>query len=224
MSRRRLVTTSARRRTVASPTDIPNLQYRWRAGTLSLVDGAAVTNWAPSAGNVTLSAAGSAQPTYISSAINGQPAVRFDGVDDKLAGSADFLPQPVSIFAAVKLDVSKNTHMVYNAEGIELYAEAGTWRGWGGSGIGDGPVLTSAATCAIWVANGGSSILDVNGTQLLGSVAGIGHNSAVTVGDYSSGGYGLKGDIAEIAVYQRALAQSEIAMLRAYSSARYGTQ
>ncbi len=223
MSRRRLVT--ARRRTTAtaaSPTDVPSLVYRWRADSITAANGAAVASWPALAGGVALAASGSAQPTYVASGINGQPTVRFNGTSTRMDANLAAFAQPVTVMAVAKLASASGSHMIYNAEGVELYAEGGLWVGWGGAELAAGATDTSPAAL-VFVANGASSTVNRNGTAVTGSAGTTGHNATVNVGDYSAGGYRLNGDVAEICVYQRALSTAEINTLRSYTTARYGT-
>ena len=226
MSRRRLAT--ARRRTVTAPpadatfpTEVTGLVNRWRADSIAAANGSAVASWAALTGGVALTAAGTAQPTYITAGINGKPVVRFDGTTDRLDATVTDRMQPVSVMVVAKLASTAVSGMLYNAEGVELYAEGGRWIGWGGAAL-DGGAATTSASTIIFVANGASSAVNVNGTQVAGNAGSTGHNAPINVGDYSQGGYRLGGDIAEIAVYSRALTASDITALRAYTVAQYG--
>ena len=74
-----------------SPSDIAGLVQWLKADSLGLTDGAAVTTWTDSSsgGNTISQATTARKPLFKANQNNGQPCVRFDGVDDWL-GSAGF--------------------------------------------------------------------------------------------------------------------------------------
>ena len=82
--------------------DIQNLHARYDARNLSLSDGQTVTSWPDEVASADLSAVSS--PKYVTSAINGVPAVEYDGVDDRHDASfASSISDPYSIFFSGRL-------------------------------------------------------------------------------------------------------------------------
>ncbi len=70
------------------PSDIAGLQVWLEADSLSLGDGDPVSTWADQSGNGNdATGSGTARPTYQTNELNSLPIVRFDGVNDVLAGN-----------------------------------------------------------------------------------------------------------------------------------------
>jgi len=87
--------------------DIPDnqdLHAAYDAKKLSQSDGQAVSTFPDVTGNgFDLSVTPNTDsPTYVANGMNGNPVVRFDGIDDFLATSFSPLSQPVSIFASYR--------------------------------------------------------------------------------------------------------------------------
>jgi len=83
--------------TVSTVPAAGDLRARYDATTLSLSDGDSVSTWADETGNANDLTAGIA-PTFKTGVINGEPVVRFDGVDDVLDTAFFAISQPYQIF------------------------------------------------------------------------------------------------------------------------------
>lgn len=207
------------------PTSVSNLYYWFKADALSLNDGDAVTTWTDSSGSArnATQATASAKPTFKTSILNGKPVVRFDG-GDSLATASATLTQPFTTFIVTRASVVKNqirflmgSNYIYNdtTSGASLY--------------GGGTAFTFTSNVLQWnvwdyVSSGASSDVTVNGgTPTTGNPGSTGMSgTAARIGDHTSGGFGLEGDIAEIIVYTAALSSADREKIRRYLSEKYG--
>ena len=111
------------------PTSLSGLMYWFKADSLSLTDGDAVDTWSnegnDSRGDVANTS--TARPIYKTGIINGEPVVRFDGVNDRLVtASAEAKPSSVTVYAVF------NTDDVSSAAGLLMGQSASNaLRGWG---------------------------------------------------------------------------------------------
>lgn len=97
-------------RAAFDPRDVADLSMwfdaRWPDGNEASAppaDGSAVSSWTDLVGaNAVTQATATAQPTFAASAtLTGQPAIRFDGADDYLAGTIPTTGNPLTAFAVV---------------------------------------------------------------------------------------------------------------------------
>lgn len=89
--------------------DSESLHSRYDATQLSLSDQDSVTTWPDETDNGHDLTAGTA-PTYVSDGINGNPSVRFDGVDDVLQAQFSAVPQPNTIYVVWQLTETTGTN------------------------------------------------------------------------------------------------------------------
>lgn len=83
-----LILYSRRKKTGYSPFDLPSTSYLDARIGSSITIGTGVSQWTSQSGNVNYTeAVGSAQPLYNLTGLDGNPAVVFDGVNDKLSGT-----------------------------------------------------------------------------------------------------------------------------------------
>jgi len=85
------------------PPDQNDLHARYDATEISLSDGSPVSTWTDQTGNGHDLTAGNA-PTYQDNAINGLPAVAFDGSSNELTTAFSTLSQPNTIFAVFRYE------------------------------------------------------------------------------------------------------------------------
>jgi hypothetical protein len=206
---------------------------------LSLAEGAALTTWtdASGAGHHAVQSNAAQRPTWRGSAVNGRPAIRFDGIDDHLDIGATLVPGAA---ARTVLFVAR-TNVVGNKSVIDL-GHGGTpgsafmitpeyaVRVGGGNRV-FRPGASSAPELGV-ILQGGGTTADlsawVNGQPL--TVASTGARAINTAGDGTVGGYSaaptgfhcFDGDIAEILVYNRALSASERLSVAQYLAGKYG--
>jgi hypothetical protein len=183
------------------------------------------------------------QPLWVATALNGQPAVQFDGSTflktasamDEQAGSNDVTVITVAVPGATQpayaslVDLSSDTAHGFvvgqlgNATNqYQLWFMDAAQSGWYSS------PAASATAGAIQVLsvvkNGATALSYLNGTTqgtatvpstLLAPVA------ALAVGNRASGNYGYAGQIAEVLVYNRALSDTERQQIEAALTAKY---
>jgi hypothetical protein len=223
------------------PQTVPNMVLWLDASQLTgLGEGAAVASWSDASGQQHHATQGATanQPTYRASALNGQPAVRFDGSDDYLsvAGTIVSGAHARTVFFVARPELIGNSGIVdlgtksTPGSGFMITPEFGVRVGGGSSlflpsastqtiQVGvvqlDGSTLTGAS---LWV-NGSliapASTLDT--TVQTGGSGSIGTWTAAPVGFHN-----FDGDIAEIIVYSRALSASERQTVEQYLATKYG--
>ena len=217
---------------IDTPDKISGLKAWWKADSLGLTDGTAVSSWGDSsASGIALTQATSAnQPIFKTNIINGQPVVRFDGSNDRLrAASTLGLSQPNTIFIVVgnwNSSTAGNLVDVATGDGArQLVAyDTGVALGfYAGTGfVSDAPATHPGYICISALFNGASSTINVNGTQVLTGNPGSNGLGQPTIG--SDGGNAFGGDIAEIIVFNRALTALERAHVENYLGNKYGIQ
>lgn len=229
------------------PTGLPSGMQLWLKADAGVTkDGSnKVSAWADQSGNGgnATESTSSIQPTWVTSGLNGQPVLHFDGTDE-LDGQAGFnsATSDTTIFV-----VSKRTAMT--AWGAPFSFNAGgakgnpllTWNnttntfGANNSGVTAVGVYVdlSAAPSDAYVHEyrrsgtglsirsvGGTLAVESDGTQSWTPTANA--NGAYFVGRHYTGGNLLNGDVAEVIVYNRALNDDERTRVEAYLAGKYG--
>jgi hypothetical protein len=219
------------------PQSVPNLVLWLDAHAVTgLNEGATVSTWSDASGlnhHATQGATGQ-QPTYRASALNGEPAVRFDGSNDALAlaGTVVSGPQPRTVFFVARPNVSGNRSIIdlgngaTTGGGFQISPELavrinGGSRVWAPAVSTTTPTLgvlqltgTTTTTLNLWV--DGVARVATSTTGATVQTAGSG-----TVGRWTPGGNHFDGDIAEILVYSRALSTSERQSVEQYLTSKY---
>ncbi len=86
-----------------TPASISGLQAWFRSDLGITKDGSdLVATWADQSGNGRDLTEATNKPLWVSSLINGYPAIRFDGTNDKLSSGAFSVSQPITIFIVHK--------------------------------------------------------------------------------------------------------------------------
>lgn len=213
----------------------------------------AVSSWSDFAagGNDASQATSADQPTYVASAINGNPAIDFDGADD-MDGTAGFYTH--EYFVVMEPDVAVDG----TANGFILGFETGEFGGFfvgtqvdgfvandrvvhGVGDSGDGDVyragietgtLSAADQPIIWSVreNAGSTATEISldGTALTVNSAFTGNalinlsNQAFRLGNNFLDDNGYDGSIAEVISYQSRLANADRRDVETYLAIKYG--
>lgn len=213
-----------------TPPAVSGLVGWWKADSLSQSNGSGVSSWPDSSGHgqTLVQATGSLQPLFTTNVINGLPALRFDGTDDKLVATASSYTQPTHWFIVTKAaDATQYLQWVHS--GQEIMRRDTDLRVESYSGI-----SASNAT----MTHDGSAwdyfSIEFNGASTMGYRIGnvnyppwgdAGSNATgttLTVGNHASvSARAFHGDIAEIIVYNRALTSSERESVFTYLKNKY---
>lgn len=225
----------------SGPGSLANLALWLDASQLNgLSEGEAVGSWndASGQGHHGIQAGANNQPTYHGTAVSGQPAVRFDGLDDylSLTGTVVGGAQARTIFFVVRPDLSQNRAIVDLGNGttagggFTITPEFGVRVDGTDSRLWFPGASTQNATHGV-VQFAGTQVSDtnlwVNGTlrspisTLDGPVQTTGSGSVGTSTAAPVGGNNFDGDIAEIIVYSRALTPAEQQSIEQYLTDKY---
>jgi len=172
--------------------DSRELQSRYDVTALALSDGDPVSTWGDSSGNgfdLTQTTAAD-QPTYRTNQINGNPVVETDGSSENMDVAWPTESQPHTRFVAGKLvtNDTNNFQVITDGEstGIELAtADSDNWRINAGVGANGGNADTNAHIFSI-LFSGSSSILRVDGTEVISADAGGNGSDGLTIGSARS--------------------------------------
>lgn len=234
-----------RPRNAFSPRSISGLQLWLDASDAASVtlNGSTVSQWSDKSGGNRHATQGTAnnQPTYTTNAVNGRPALSFDGTNDSFRSTAA-LGSSHSVFAVVKMNVRKIAGIVAggNADQADLIygdgSSAFSGTRYGAFGVaravyGGGTITTSVYQVVTAVLSGGTlpSNLSMwtNGTGgvVTTVTAGTAPNAKLDASIYigtSAGNHFLNGDIAELIFYTSALSTSNRQRVERYLGTKYG--
>jgi len=211
-----------------SASTIPDsdLYQHYQGSSISATDGDSVSTWSDDSGNGHDLTAGTA-PTYRTNVLNGEPAVRFDGVDDILTASiSNTQSQPFEIYTvAIFHDVSAR-HDVHAGAGVGgdagllFVGSDGNFNSFAATILTDGAADTNAHLFTQFH-NGQSSFIEVDGSRTSGDAGTRGYTD-FTVGDRSGEGAKFDGDVLEIAVYSAEKTSAERSDINSYFNNKYG--
>ena len=223
----------------SDPSAITGLQFWFRPDTAFLTTVTysgmtVVTDWSSRIGALRPLAQSTSnnKPAYISSAINGQPAILFDGIDDYLLcdtaiwGTA--IPQPLTVYIILQLVTVGASKSVFDGAAsltrVRFLTNTSTnWQSFAGTTLGS---LTTANTS--WhkfrlTFNGASSIIRLDAVNIKTGDAGTN-----PMGGTISLGAGQNGasiwaniQVADWFAYNKILSTAEIALLESYFLKRY---
>jgi len=213
--------------TASAIPDSGGLQARYDATELSLSDGNSVSTWTDETGSGFDLTAGAA-PTFRTSIINGNPAVRHDGTDDYLNVGWSSIPQPFHVFIVASKQTAGNTSSENLIDGgtndehlLRSENDGPFWNMFAGSDLDDNSDDTNNNIFAA-LFNGSSSTLRINGTQVANGNAGGNSSTGLTTGARNGGGAGFGDfDIGEILFYpqDKSSVQSDV---ESYLSDKWG--
>lgn len=221
------------------PAAFAGLQLWLRADSLNYNDNQAVKTWEDSSGlnhHVTQEDLGR-RPVFKRNAVNGQPAVRFDG-NDLLASNKTFEFDNFTVYIVFKDDANlRNSERL-----IDHDRNNGFWMGrspsgghqWGGGVLqGSSPYGTygtfSGGSAHVMTAMraGTAHTIYRNGVQVATQSVSSGTTASekVAIGgkvDETTAGEWMNGDIAEVLIYDRALSPAERTKLDEHFQVKYG--
>lgn len=228
-----------------SPTDIAGLKAWYKASSIVQADNTAVASWADSSGNgwTVTQATGSAQPTFQTNELNGQPVVRFDGTDFLNIGNTFVLAssQAVTIFV-VKKPVSASAQNVLLSAGL---TSSGSTAILSYQQFQSTSALATHTTMlqpvspyghqnfARWSYNvvrtsASSTFFRVNGHQSIAPLSGPapGFTEGMNIGAHFDGvatpAVMFNGDIVEVIIYDGVLSNASVTLVENYLALTYG--
>ena len=234
--------------TSPEPNPLPDLAHLrlWLRGDKGVTDtGGAVSAWNDQSGNFNnaTQTTASQRPTLVPDAINGKPALRFDGANDSLAvahAASLAITGNISSFFVVKFDDFANFNAVWGKTqgnqpaSTDFYTAPGSGipRVFRGNGLGPNGVVaaTSASTAGRYAIVG----FDMLGNTLRHYLNGVANGDGLITAPLGDTGAPLwigtrgdqftrmKGDIAELIIYDSALSDTDRGTLFAYLASRYG--
>lgn len=219
----------AARGSTFSPLNLTALRGWWKSDTgITIATGVSQWNDQSGNGNHLLQATGISQPTVTAGAINGLPAITFDGVNDRMA-AAFALSQPITLFLVARQptwtvndDICDGAALA-DSMLIQQFGVSPELRIFAGASLAPNanwPVATFALLTATF--NGASSSLQVNSTAALTGNAGTAIPGGLTLGARQNGVVPANVDIAEAFIMAAVPTAGEMTNVRAYILARYG--
>ena len=167
------------------------------------------------------------RPAIGASTKNGMDVLTFDG-SDNLKSAVWTQPQPVTMFAVVRNSENSGTNrqIIGNTNSISpvFYKSGNVWRLYSGAEVASSVSVDNSWHYLSGVVNSGSSVLRLDGTQIVAGNTGSNfwNNSSIAIGNSpdAGNGFGWIGDIAEIFIYSRVLSTSEITQVESYLNSR----
>ena len=231
------------------PTDISGLKLWLDASAIELSDGAAISSWTDLSGNGFdfIQSSESCRPLYKTGIINGKPVVRFDGSDDRLAcyslsGLGGNNSKTIFAVATVGTGSSEHTIFQLGESGVSgrtfilgckrdsSQFKWGVWQWGSGYDLDDSASVSGAWAIIVGVKDGNNLSLYRNGVLRAGptarSAANIRANNSRIGARFDNGTTGaamfFQGDLAELVLYDSALAATDIQKINKYLSQKYG--
>jgi hypothetical protein len=205
------------------PSLVTGMQVWYKADALSLSDNDPVSSWTDSSGNSrSVTQSGSARPTYKTNIINGNPVVRFDGVDDYLTLAQSFISGDSWTIFTVSKSSSGSGPIASNDSagnrGWVLYrgTTGGNFETGGAAGTG----YSASSSFDVVTVRGGIEIY-VDGVFNVSATRSIPSNAAPFEVGRRNFGEKFTGDIAEIIIYNRRVTRAERAGIEQYFSDKY---
>ena len=235
------------------PASLPataNLQLHLDAQTLSGADGSAVSGWVDQSGqgNDAGQATADSQPTLVENVVNGQKAVRFDGLDDYLEKSFEAELNAaeqtiITVAAPTRLDANYGSFVTSRDDnagrrGYSLYkTNQNKWEFRTGAGTASanwylavgGPVTSGKFEVLVSELDqpGNLTSLYQNGTLAAATSGAVSLNTSkpLRIGSGATEGspdFFLHGDIAEVLIYDTILSEAERRQVECYLANKYG--
>ena len=213
-----------------TPASLTSLRL-WVKSDTGITIATGVSQWDDLSGNANhlVQATGANQPVVTNSAINGLPAITFDGTNDFIK-KAFTLAQPATVFIVFRQNTWTLNDQLYDGNGGDtmILSQSGgaspSLRIYGGAAY-----LTPTSDLAVGVFglasavySGVSSSFQINnGTTVSGS-GGSASPGGMTVAAGASGSFCADISVAEIIVMAATATAGERTSMRAYVTARYG--
>jgi len=219
----------------ANPTMLTNGLVLWLKADAGVTQSSGnVSAWADQTGNYPVAGSGSGEPTYVSSDVNGKPALRFNGSQFLANASNLGLNADMTMISVAMTSVpgtqqytiylgngtAHQTRGIGYISGQELY---NTSSGYSANGeaplannfIAEAATLDGTLSTVTFYQNGVTT-----GTGTLSSVGNL--SQGITIGAAENASLGWQGDIAEVLVYDHELSSTELQQVSAYLADKYG--
>lgn len=222
--------------TAQVPTSNLKLHLKADAGTSTTSNGVALSSWVDQSGNGNdaSQSSGGAQPTYVSSSINGLPAIRFNGstsfLDLPTASTLGIQNSEFDVFVVAKSSNSGIQFLIGGTAGnYEVHLNGAS----GARFIPKSTLFVDKGATSLYT-NGSAYIFNAaagseNGVLRVNGYAGgdsaydsrNAENSVITLGRRGNGTFYLNGDIAEVIIYNSVLSAVDRASVESYLAAKY---
>jgi len=187
--------------------DSEDLHARYAADELTASDGDSISTWPDETGNG-FDLTGGTEPTYIASGINGNPVVRFNGVNQFLQTDWSAISQPNHIFIVFQIltletGTENNIYDVFDSSNRHVFVQDSVSGGWTlFSGINlRGGTADSDPHIHSHLFNGSNTQLRQDGADVFSGDSGSQSMAGLTLGARFDGGNAVNVDVGEILVY-----------------------
>jgi hypothetical protein len=208
---------------------------------VSISSGSSVNSWADMSGTGNFAgSSGSAQPTLVKNAINGYPALSFNGGNSYMQWPtiANGFANGVSVFVVANCNAVNQSGDRFielstgsGANSIALYAYSSTVDGYftsngAGSGSSAGGNMTTNQYQLLEAMQNSSGAVAMYTNGIFGASSTLtvppsASRNVNYIGQYSGGGYFLQGQIAEILLYNTALTAAQRTAIEGYLLQKY---
>ncbi|MCL4712164.1 MAG: hypothetical protein KJZ73_13055 [Pseudorhodoplanes sp.] len=213
--------------TAFAPTDIAGCAFWVRTDTVTKDGSNLVSSWTDLSGNNRHATEATNKPLWVDALVNGHPAIRFDGSNDKLVTPGFTVNAPFTCLAVFKNVAVTNDRRVVSFNttvGASINQRTGPNIRLQGNGN-DGPSVSTDTTSfhryfCTW--NGSSSVIAIDNGSDQTSGSDISQNLAlVEIGTSSALGTYSNVEIAEMIVYDSVISGANRTNLATYLQTRY---
>lgn len=220
-----------RRRASSSflPTSITGLQFWVKSDAGVTKDGSdLVATWADQSGNARDLTEATNKPLWVSSLVNGLPAIRFDGSNDKLTTSSFTVAQPLTVFIVSKNVSNTDADRIFatNTTGAapNLVQRAGPNARMQSNSLDGATVASDTTSFHLYkvLFNGTSSVIAKdNGSDQTSAANLTGSAGRVELAAINGASFGNV-EIAEFMIYNSSISGTDLTNLMSYFQTRYG--
>lgn len=215
----------SRPRVLEPRTIMPGIKA-WYGGQATVASGL-VSSWSDLSGNGHNATEATAKPSWVTGVANGRPVVRFAGAQKLASSYGSTVVQPWCVLVVASLTGALNEALVDGVDStnrIEVYQSASTTISlFAGTQINGTNVAIGALTTYLLVANGASSIIRANGSQIASGAVGSNGVAGLTIGSNFGGAHNITGDVAALVHWAHAPSAVEIARAEQWARAEWGT-
>jgi hypothetical protein len=214
---------------IFDPKEIQGLSLWLKADAGVTLDGSNVTAWADQSGNGKNGIADVGSPQFVSSALNGKPAIGFNGTNARITGASPMQSTTGTIIIVGKHLAEKFAAVMY--EQYDGYDTFGFYRNSAPSStlnIYNNATLTSQINVGLVfgiftaILDGFNSQICINGSvNAQGDAGGFTSNGPYYLSYYAANNEYTNMQIAEVVVYNRAITTAERQKVETYLNEKY---